>query len=221
MFGLGRRLPGPALALATLLVLAGCSTLSAPQRRIDGGVVAQVAAPERQAELVRQQWLRAHPDWTFQGRVAIAKGRSGGSGRVDWRQHGEHYQVQLSAPVTRQSWLLDGDVVTGAGRLDGVAGGTRAGDDAERVLLEATGWQVPVNQLPAWVRGQYDQDAAAIGFAADGRPRRLQAQGWVVDFLDWYPPQADGRPALPRRIEARNGDATVRLVLDHWEVVPR
>ncbi|MFB5205207.1 lipoprotein insertase outer membrane protein LolB, partial [Stenotrophomonas sp. 3diitr2024] len=39
--------------------------------------------------------------------------------------------------------------------------------------------------------------------------------GWQVQYLDWYPADA-GRPALPRRIEASNGDAKVRLLVDEW-----
>ncbi|MBN5111217.1 lipoprotein localization factor LolB, partial [Stenotrophomonas maltophilia] len=30
------------------------------------------------------------------------------------------------------------------------------------------------------------------------------------------PPPAAARPALPRRIEASNGDAKVRLLVDQW-----
>ncbi|MEE7546026.1 lipoprotein localization factor LolB, partial [Xanthomonas sp. Kuri4-1] len=56
---------------------------------------------------------------------------------------------------------------------------------------------------------------AAADFDAEGRPRSLQQRGWTIDFLDWYPPRG-GRPALPRRIEARQGDAKVRLMLDQW-----
>ncbi|MFT4248407.1 MAG: lipoprotein insertase outer membrane protein LolB [Pseudomonas sp.] len=203
--------------LAAMLALAACSTLSGPPAPAASEVVISVPAQARQAETERQAWLAAHPDWSFQGRAAIAKGRNGGSGRVDWRQRGDAYRVQLSAPVTRQSWVLDGNLRSGAGRLEGLEGGPRAGADAEQVLLEATGWQIPVNQLPGWVRGQIAEGTGEVGFDAEGRPRTLQRQGWTIEFLEWYPVQ-DGRPALPRRIEARNGDAKVRLMFDQWDI---
>ncbi|MBN5048277.1 lipoprotein localization factor LolB, partial [Stenotrophomonas maltophilia] len=39
--------------------------------------------------------------------------------------------------------------------------------------------------------------------------------GWFF-FKTHWPPAAAGRPALPRRIEASNGDAKVRLLVDQW-----
>ena len=93
-------------------------------------------------------------------------------------------------------------------------------DGAGQVLAEATGWEIPVEQLPDWVRGLPAQGAIApehLGFDAEGRPRVLRQQGWQVDYLDWYPAEA-GRPALPRRIEAVNGDAKVRLIVDEWSI---
>ncbi|WP_434212247.1 lipoprotein insertase outer membrane protein LolB [[Pseudomonas] boreopolis] len=203
--------------LAAMLALAACSTMPRGPAPVAGQVVEHVPPEARQAEAERQAWLAAHPDWSFQGRAAIAKGRNGGSGRVDWQQRGEVYRIQLSAPVTRQSWTLDGDLRTGSGRLEGLAGGPRAGADAEQVLLEATGWRIPVNQLPGWVRGQVAEGQGEVDFDADGRPRTLRQQGWTIEFLEWYPAQ-DGRPALPRRIEAGSGDAKVRLMLDQWDI---
>lgn len=176
-----------------------------------------VSAELRQAEAERQDWLRAHPDWSFQGRAAISKGRNGGSGRVDWRQDGRDYRIQLSAPVTRQSWVLTGEGATGRARLEGVEGGPRGGDDAEDLLFQATGWQIPVDGLPAWVRGLVDDGQAGVIRDGVGRPAVLEQAGWRVEYQEWFPAQ-DGRPALPKRIEARSGDAKVRLLFDQWAV---
>lgn len=204
------------LLAAGMLVGAGCSPLV--KQTPGSAVVGKVSDAALAAEHQRQDWLFGHGDWSFDGRAAISRGDKGGSGRVDWLQHGTGYQIQLSAPVTRQSWTLSGDSRDGGGRLDGLEGGPRAGADAEQLLLEAVGWDIPVNLLPAWVRGLVAEDAAVperVDRDADGRLRTLVQMGWTIDFLDWYPP-VDGKPALPRRIDARNGDAKVRLLLDNW-----
>lgn len=205
------------------LVLAGLSgCVSVPRGQGSGAaVVEQVSDGARQAEAARQAWLQAHPNWSFQGRVAISKGSNGGSGHIDWQQDGPRYRVQLSAPVTRQSWVLTGDTTTGAGRLEGLEGGPRSGADAEQVLLEATGWTIPVNQMPDWVRALRIADTSAerVDLDAAGRPRTVQQDGWTIDFLAWAPASA-GQPELPQRIEARNGEAKVRLLVDQWTVSP-
>lgn len=203
--------------LGALLALGGCTSMA--PRQAPTVPVAAVSDAARQAEAARGQWLRAHPQWSFQGRAAITKGRNGGSGRIDWRQQQRQYQVELSAPVTRQSWRLIGDSHSEAGRLEGLEGGTREGEDAQQLLLEATGWAIPVNLLPDWVRGLVAFDAQApeqVRYDAEGRPQALRQMGWEIEFQEWYPP-ADGRPALPRRIEARSGDAKVRLLFDQWD----
>ncbi len=199
-----------------LLVLAACTSVGTQKTPVPDVVYSVSPAAER-AEAARVQVLRAQPNWEFQGRVAVSKGRNGGSGRIEWQQQGNQYQIRLSAPVTRQSWLLSGDSRLGSGRLEGLDGGPREGGDARQLLLEATGWDIPVNQLSDWTRGLVlaDSDEHGLERDAEGRPRRLQQAGWVVDYLDWQAAQ-DAEPTLPRRIEASQGDAKVRLVIDQW-----
>jgi len=208
------RMP-PALLAAVLL--AGCASVGNRRPAPVPAEVAEVSAAAQAAEQARQVALRAQPAWSLQGRVAISKGRNGGSGRIDWAQQGPAYRVSLAAPVTRQSWQLSGGGGQPA-RLDGLEGGPRSGDDAGQVLRQATGWEIPVEPLADWVRGLPAQGAPApdhLGFDAEGRPRVLQQAGWRIDYLDWYP-AGDGQPSLPRRIEAANGDAKVRLIVDQW-----
>lgn len=207
-----------AFAAVLAVSLSACVSLDTRKAPAAPAVVATVSAEAQQAEAARVDALRAQPAWSFQGRVAVNKGSNGGSGRIDWQQQARQYVVSLSAPVTRQSWTLSGDSQNRSGRLDGVEGGPRQGEDAQQVLLEATGWDIPVNQLPDWVRGLVAEGSTAaeqIDRDAEGRPRRVRQMGWDIHFLDWYPAEGD-RPVLPRRIEAVNGDAKVRLLVDGW-----
>lgn len=205
---------GVALLLAG--VLAACGSVPGRQQAPVAEEVAEVSAQARAAEQARQAALRAQPHWNFQGRVAISKGRNGGNGRIEWLQQGDRYEVALAAPVTRQSWRLSGGASQPA-RLEGLEGGPRSGDEAGLLLLQATGWEIPVGQLAQWVRGLPAAAGAPehLGLDAEGRPRVLRQQGWRIDYLDWYPagPQ---QPSLPRRIEAASGDAKVRLIIDAW-----
>lgn len=203
----------PAL-LALAAALSACT--SVPSRGpAPPEPVAQVSAAARQAEAQRRAWLQARSAWEFQGRLAVSSGRDGGSGHIDWHQQGAAYTVQLSAPVTRQSWTLS-DAGDGVARIDGLPAGPRAGSDARSLLREAGGWDIPVERLADWVRGLPGAGAEQVGYDAEGRLRRLAWQGWTLEYLEWTPAQ-DDRPALPRRIEAGNGTARVRLVVDDWE----
>src|SRR5690606_41495821 len=78
----------------------------------------------------------------------------------------------LAAPVTRQSWRLSVDA--GGARLEGMEGGTRTGPDGQQLLLEATGLDVPVGALGAWLRG-LPADEAEHGPARDRKSTRLNS----------------------------------------------
>jgi outer membrane lipoprotein LolB len=158
----------------------------------------------------RETALAAQPDWSMSGRLAITNGKDGGSGRIEWQQAGPRFDVALSAPVTRQSWRVSGG--DGAALLEGLDGGPRSGPDAEQLVFEATRWRIPVEALVRWVRGR-ESPGATVEYAADGRLKRLADAGWTVDYADWQ--DVDG-VELPGRIEARQGDARVRLVVDGW-----
>lgn len=182
------------------------------------------AAAAISAQQGRETALQADPDWSLAGRVALSNGRQGGSGRLDWQQAGARYAVSLSAPVTRQSWRLSGD--PGGAVLEGLDGGPRHGADPGQLLLESTGWEIPVAALPAWLRGMRApaQGPAALAFGADGRLATMEQGGWRIAYADWRLPAPTADPqapvlapvALPHRIEATRGQARVRLVVDAW-----
>jgi outer membrane lipoprotein LolB len=159
-------------------------------------------------------------DWDLSGRIAVSNGDRGGSGRIDWRQRASGYTISLSAPVTRQSWQLSGNDL--GARLDGIAGGPREGANVEALLRSATGWDIPVRALQDWIRGVGasgpEYGPARLAYNAGGLPLRLEQAGWSIEYQDWHP-AASGLPSLPRRIVARNGTASVKLVVDQWEPV--
>lgn len=198
------------LVAGSLLWLAACAT-TLPVAELPPGE--REAALQRQSD--REQVLAGAADWSLSGRVALTNDGRGGSGRIDWRQHGATFTVSLSAPITRQSWQLEGG--TGIARLEGLEGGTRIGTDAALLLRAATGWEIPVQSLASWVRGARDPGAGAaeLEFGADGRLARLRQDGWQLEFGKWAAEPALGIE-LPARVEARRGEARVRLVVDGW-----
>lgn len=156
-------------------------------------------------------------DWELGGRIAVSNGERGGSGHIDWQQRASGYTIALSAPVTRHSWQLTGD--DRGARLDGTAGGPREDADVEQLLLTTTGWNIPVRALQDWIRGigaaAHEYGPAKVVYGLAGVPAKLEQAGWSIDYEEWHAAAAD-RPQLPRRIVARNGKASVKLIIDNW-----
>jgi outer membrane lipoprotein LolB len=190
------------LAGAGLLLVAigGCS--QAPPR--------PASAANEPAQAAREQALSAVRDWSFRGRIAVSHAGEGGSARIEWTQRGADYDIRLSAPVTRQSWRLRSDA--GTARLEGLPDGPREGPDAEALLREATGWRLPVQALAAWTRGLRAPGDAQFESDPAGLPAVLRQHDWTVEYRGW----TTDSPALPTRVFARTGDASVRLVVEDW-----
>ncbi len=210
---LARAALAASLALCAPALLSGCATTAtrAAPPPLSGDALAEKIGE-------RDAWLSQYAVWSFSGRAAIRKGGQGGSGKIEWTQRDLHrYSIALSAPVTRQSWQLDGDLHSEAGRLEGLDGGPREGESAEELLLDAAGWKVPLQQLGRWVRGapaaEYPVEAAE--YDAQGRLTRLQQAGWTVRYSAWRAGLI-GQPDLPAQIEAESGDARVRLIIEDW-----
>lgn len=192
------------------MLLSGCAMQSARPT-----LPAVTTANAEVLQAARTATLSAHQQWSLQGRIALSNGRNGGSGRLEWHQ-GLTTVIELSAPVTRQGWRLSfGEDFA---QLEGLEGGTRKGHDPEALLRDATGFVIPVAALASWVRG-----AAAptlppptLRFAPDGRLSQLQQGGWTIDYSDWRMQPTLGIE-LPHRLNASQGDAKVRLVIDQWQ----
>ena len=205
--------PNLRAAVAALLALAlsACAGLGTRQP-----LPAAAQAAAMQAQAAHEAALATRPDWSLAGRVALSNEGRGGSGRIDWRQHGDAFEVELSAPITRKGWRLVGS--PGHALLEGLDGGPRAGADAAALLRQATGWDVPVQALGYWLRGaRAPGSEARLEFDADGRLARLRQDSWALEYAGWTRPDAGG-PWLPARITAERGSARVRLVVDAWSV---
>ncbi len=206
------RTPGIAVLLA---ILCACSSLppAGPGAHQDA----------RDAQRARAQALGlaggdcAAPRWGMSGRVALSNGRDGGSGRIVWSQGAGTLHLELSAPVTRQSWTLD--VGADGALLRGASAEPMRGADAADVLRAATGWEVPVAALGCWLRG-VEADPAAFGpaqvaFADGGLPQRIAQGGWTIDYDGWKPDASSGLP-MPARVTVHRGSDRLRLAVDRW-----
>ena len=190
------------LLLSMILIVAAC--VPPPVRRAPDAALLQ-------AQAAREAALAAHPDWSLSGHIAISDGMDGGSGRIDWKQHGTDFDIHLSAPVTRQSWRLVREA--GRVRLEGLEGGTLEGTDAEALLYQALGWMVPVDALASWARGARASSDAQLAFGADSLPSLLTEDGWSVEYRAW---DAGGDPPRPKKVFAAQGESKVRLSVDRW-----
>lgn len=152
-------------------------------------------------------------NWELQGRLAVYAGDEGWHASLNWRQTGDAYLVELRGPLGQGAVRLQGDAsgVT-LERADGLR--DRA-TDVDDLLARHTGWVLPVSGLRYWVRGQAVPDHEALWERdAQGRPQRLQQDGWDIRYTDYLTQPELG--VLPRRIDLERDGLHARLVIDAW-----
>lgn len=208
-----------ALAIALACVaLAGCQTMGPDTTTAPDRMAAEAAQQARASALGLASGDCAAPGWVMMGRVALSNGKQGGSGQLEWTQGVGTLHMLLSAPITRQTWVLDVDT-RGSATLQGLPEGPLRGDDAAQLVRDATGWDIPVTALGCWLRGVAAAEAALgaarTDFGADLLPLRIEQGGWTVDYSGWKPDPFSRLP-MPSRINAQRGEDRVRLVVDRW-----
>lgn len=201
------------LPVASLLALLhGCASLS------DTLPVSDALAPANWPE--RQAALNALDNWELQGKLAVRQAERSESAVINfWRQDGEQFQVQLSSTFLGM----------GATELQGTPhaliltthDGERYTSDKPAALLQAeTGWHLPLEQLPYWIKGIPAPGPGVISaFSSNGQPSVIEQSGWIVR-IERHQEAAPPLPPLPARLTLEHGSDRIRIVIHRWITYP-
>ena len=195
------------LGAAAGLLLAACAPVPVRKPADDAARAAQAA---------REQQLSGVDRWTLEGHLAVSDGRDGGSGSLRWTQDGQRYDFELRAPITGKSFRLSGG--PDGALLEGIEGGPLHGPDAEALMRKALGWEVPLDDLRAWVLGLRAAGAdAELRFGEHDLPSLLVQDGWTVDYRAW---DQVHQPPLPQKVFASRPPYKVKLSIDSFQLGP-
>ncbi|NQD36946.1 outer membrane lipoprotein LolB [Permianibacter sp. IMCC34836] len=183
--------------IAGLLLLAGCAGKTGPTKSLS----------EQEAAVSALQ------SWQLDGRIGLKRGNEGFSAGLDWHEAPGDFRFELTGPLGETRARLTGSATEAILELPDHA--PIASTDIESLLHDNFGWQLPVNRLRWWVRGLAGPDAIVRSRDAEGRVKQLTADGWQVDYLAWQ--EVNGL-WLPKRLEARNAELSLKLALYDWQL---
>lgn len=184
------------LLAGLVLAVAGCAT----------------TAPTLRPQTEQEAAVSAIENWQLDGRIALKRGGEGFSAGIDWQQAPGEFRVELTGPLGETRARLTGSPVQVVLELPDHA--PLASTDVESLLRDHFGWQLPVDRLRWWVRGLAGPGTVIESRDAEGRIQRLVDDGWQVDYLAW---QAVDGLWLPKRLEARHAELTVKLAFYGWQ----
>ncbi|MFO7604457.1 MAG: lipoprotein insertase outer membrane protein LolB [Gammaproteobacteria bacterium] len=193
---------GLLLGLVVLLLSSACTTMAPPAGDDD---VSWQAHRQQVAQL---------DFWTVTGRLAVSNGRESWHLSLTWKQQGPTYLIRLVGPLGAGQVQLRGDA-RGVLLDDGENPPVYA-DNANALLYQNTGLNIPVEGLRFWIRGLPDPQLASeeVQLLA-GKLKQLQQGGWQLDYRGY---QQVNHTALPKRLFMQRDDLDVRLVIDQWQL---
>lgn len=158
------------------------------------------------------------PDvWQLEARFALTLDGRAATGTLVWREDRGASDVQVTAPVSGQSFRLtrDADGAT----LTGLGAAPRFDASADALLAREVGWALPLDAVRGWVLG-VPGPSARVERDPDGRPRISVDSDWRIEYRGWQPRTPEA-PPLPLRIVATRGADEVRIAATRWTVAPR
>ena len=180
--------------LLTVLLVAGCATTPVPRR---------------------SQSAAAITAWQLNGRVSLTRGEEGWHAGLYWQEQADTFYLKVSGPLGQGGFQLNGDA-RGIVLVD-ADGQTFVAQDVDALLVQVTGWQLPVRGLRYWIRGLPEPAAGKAQVTRDeaGQLLRLEQSGWTVNYQRY---QLVDDVLLPVKLQLLHADIAVRIVVDQWEL---
>ncbi len=194
----------------SLLLTSACTTVP-----VDAPTSASSPDPQ-QTWQTRQPELAAIKVWRLSGRVAVSQDEKAWNLNLEWQQDGDEYEIILNGPFGAGKVKLIGNAY-GVLLRDSDEQVFYA-DNAQTLLLEHTGVNMPVEGLRYWIIGltsPLQQKKPVLD--EQGRLDYLEDANWQVRFKRYT--DVSGMQ-LPNKVFVRepHSDIDVRLVVDNWKL---
>ncbi len=204
------------LAVTSAMLLAGCATIDRVERSADAGVY------ERHAQTVA-----AVDRWEIKGRLSARNENKADISRMLWHRAADQHRLELYGTIGARRLRIFQDPAGVI--LEDTQGERIEGETVEQVILERTGWHLPVKQLIYWMKGSIDPNYPAdFAWDTSGHLITISQSGWDVSLANYRP---FGPYMLPTRLSAKRqaepdtsagpSDAAqleVRVVISDWGI---
>lgn len=164
-----------------------------------------------------RQQLNALTHYQAQGAFAYISAKQTLYANFNWRQTAtDNYRLLLINPLGNIELQLD--VVKQQAQLTNRRGERFTGPDAQQLISQLAGMDIPLNDLRQWLLG-LPGGASAVQLNPQQRLYRAQyrhhGQPWQVT-IDAYSEKQ--MPPLPAKIELNTDNTRIKLRIDNWIV---
>lgn len=193
----------PPMLLA--LLLSGCASWQQPK-------VAEIPLPAQE----RQQQLATLTQFEVNAALLVKSPGESVTSSLNWVQQGEFYTADLNNFVGINIFKLQ---TTAEGALVQVSGEQHQAATAAALLEYLSGWSLPIEEMPLWLKGMTGSGSSDLRFDPMGRLTSFslldsQNRRWQVSYTKFFP----DRLSLPRQINLESSDTKLKLVIRQWKM---
>ena len=152
-------------------------------------------------------------EFQVSGRIAAKMGDEGSSARIKWSHRIDIDAVDVYAPTGSIIAVIL--VSPRAGAILETKDKIYEAASVEELTKQVLGWNLPLNGLKYWARGQVSPEVAVDHLAPRDDQQRLtylEQGGWKITFE-----QYTAGSMLPRVMMLEFEDIKIRFILDKWE----
>lgn len=197
------------ILLLSLFGLTSCATVSSQQ------TAPAFAKSEVPTWGNRVEVLSNIHDWDMNALIAIRANtpKSAGSANMKWKQTRQNYNILLFGPLGSNAVTLAGK--PGQVSLETADGKKFNAATPEALLLQQSGWNLPVSNLFYWIRGlPVPKVPAQKSFDVDNHLTNLNQQGWSIQYVSY---KTVGQIDMPEKILLANSQVNVKIIIKNWQ----
>ena len=192
-------------ALIFIFLLAGCATLPLPTVSINS--------------TAHQLSLKQQDHWLIKGKLGFkSPQKKNKSANLRWKQTQQQYQLNLTTIIGTSLLKMKGD-------KEGVTlvadNETYQDSDPSHLIWRVTGWQIPVEKLRFWIKGQHHINDQVItseqGWVSQLQPMCTNCKNWLINYDNY---KLVGEIWLPHKVVLHNNLNNSQLLIrvNKWDL---
>ncbi|MFN3564292.1 MAG: lipoprotein insertase outer membrane protein LolB, partial [Moraxella osloensis] len=102
----------------------------------------------------RQKELKALTDFSLSAGIYVKTPEKGVSGSLEWQQQGDYYQASMQNMFGLNVFAISTNKTGAEVKVDGQ---THTAESAAVLLDYLSGWSLPIEEMPLWLKGMAGQ----------------------------------------------------------------
>jgi outer membrane lipoprotein LolB len=189
-------------AITKLLPAPGCGTLSKPTVSLNS--------------TVHQLSLKQQESWLIKGKIGFRNSEKNQSANFRWQQNQQQYQLNLTSIIGTSLLNLKGDK---KGVILTTDDEIYQDSDPSYLIWRVTGWQIPVEKLRLWIKGQHQKNDKVLissqGWINQLQPMCNKCKNWLINYDNYK--LVDGI-WLPHKVLLQNNNNQLIIRVNKWEL---